>query len=107
MQILKLLNTTKPPLNNINLHQSTKNYQICISFFFFAGQLLLVTKRIVSFFDLVCPATNARISQELKKPFQNIKLHMCTKNHDIYMFCWTVFTGDGRTEQGHHHRQAN
>ena len=40
MQILKLLNTTKPPLNNINLHQSTKNYQICIFFFFFFFFLL-------------------------------------------------------------------
>ena len=76
MQILKFLNTAKAFLNNINLHLCTKNYHIC----FFAGQLLLVTNRIVffvdfgPFFDLVCPVASAKISQEEKKPMSEYQI---------------------------------
>ena len=70
-------------------YQFTPVYKKLSYLLFFASQLLLVTNVIVffvnfgPFFDIVCPVASAKISQEGKNPCQDIKLHVCTKNHDI------------------------
>ena len=67
-------------------YQFTPVYQKLSYLHFFAGQLLLVTNRIVffvnfgPFFDLVYPVASVKISQEEKKPMSEYQVPCMYQN---------------------------
>ena len=54
------------------------------------------------FFDLFGPITGTKIKIKkkiIKSPLENIILHLCIKNHDIWMFYLGDNVGDGRMDR--------
>ena len=83
---IKIFKYNKSPSKQ---YQFTPVYQKLSYLHFFCGPVIAGDKQncifcqFWPFCDLVCPVLSAKTSQEEKNPCQNIKLHVCTKNHDL------------------------